>query len=112
MSWRSSELGGTGDLRLYGLVQFVPLVLIPLALLLYPRRWIPGADVAAVAGWYALSKVFEALDAAIFAWGGLVSGHTLKHLAAGTATYWLLRVARSWRDARGERAFARPPAGL
>ena len=110
VSWRSSELGGTGDLRLYGLVQFMPMVLMPLALLFYPRRWIPGADLAAVVGWYALSKVFEALDAAIFAWGGLVSGHTLKHLGAGTATYWILRVALSWRQARGERGLARPPA--
>ena len=61
-------------------------------------------------GWYALSKVFEALDAPIFAWGGLVSGHTLKHLGAGTVTYWILRVALSWRQARGERGLARPPA--
>ncbi len=100
-SWRSSELAGAGDLRPYGLVQFVPMALIPLALLFYPRRWIRGADLAAVVGWYALSKAFEAFDAAIFAWGRLVSGHTLKHLAAGTATYWLLRVALNWRQARG-----------
>src|SRR5256885_13114265 len=38
----------------------------------------------------------SALDAPIFALAGVVSGHTLKHLAAATATAWLLRVARGW----------------
>ena len=101
VSWRSSELGGTGDLRLFGLVQFLPMVIMPLALLIYPRRWIPGADLAAVVGWYALSKVFEALDPQIYALGGIVSGHTLKHLAAATATAWILCLAAGWRRARG-----------
>lgn len=91
--WRLGEAAGAGDLRLYALVQFFPLVAIPLALALFPRRWIRGADLLAVVGWYGLAKLFEALDAWIFALGGLVSGHTLKHLAAAAAGAWLLRVA-------------------
>lgn len=96
--WRLGEAAGRGDLRPYALVQFLPILLIPLGLWLFPRRWIRGADLAAVVGWYALSKIFEALDARIFALGGVVSGHTLKHLAAGIAAAWLLRVALAWRD--------------
>ena len=49
---------------------------------------------------YALAKTFEALDPQIFALGGVVSGHTLKHLAAAAAAAWLLRVASAWRAAR------------
>lgn len=91
VAWRQSELGGAGDLRLYGLVQFVPMAAIPLAVLLYPRRWLGTGDLVAVAGWYAFSKVLEALDRPIFAAGSVVSGHTLKHLAAAGAALWLLR---------------------
>lgn len=98
--WRLGEAAGAGDLRLYGLVQFFPMLAIPLALALFPRRWIRGADLLVAVGWYALSKVFEALDAPIFALGGIVSGHTLKHLAGAAAGAWLLRVVSSWRDRR------------
>lgn len=96
VSWRRGELAGAGDLRLYILVQFLPMVLIPLALALFPARWLRARDLLGVLGWYALSKLFEALDAPIFALAGIVSGHTLKHLAAATATAWLLRVARAY----------------
>jgi hypothetical protein len=97
--WQLGERVGAGDLRLYALVQFFPMLAIPLALALYPRRWIRGADLLVAVGWYALSKSFEALDAPIFALGDVVSGHTLKHLAAAGAAAWLLRVASAWRAA-------------
>ncbi|MEE8282091.1 MAG: hypothetical protein V3R47_01055, partial [candidate division NC10 bacterium] len=38
------------------------------------------------------AKIFELGDAQIFALGGLVSGHTLKHLASAMAAYWILRM--------------------
>jgi hypothetical protein len=91
---------GAGDLRLYALVQFFPMLAIPLALALYPRRWLRGADLLIALAVYALAKVFEALDAPIFALGGIVSGHTLKHLAAAGGAAWLLRIASAWRAAR------------
>ena len=40
----------------------------------------------------AFAKVAEVLDAPIYAMGGIVSGHTLKHLIAALAAYWLLRM--------------------
>src|SRR5438132_1136255 len=96
VSWQRGELAGAGDLRLYILVQFLPMVLIPLALVLFPARALRARDLLGVLGWYVLAKLFEALDAPIFALAGVVSGHTLKHLAAATATAWLLRVAHAW----------------
>jgi len=96
--WRLGEAAGAGDLRPYALAQFFPMLAIPLALALFPRRWIRGVDLLVALGWYALAKVFEAFDAPIYALGGVVSGHTLKHLAAAAGAAWLLRVVGSWRD--------------
>jgi hypothetical protein len=45
-----------------------------------------------VAGFYVLAKVLELLDRPIFELGHVVSGHTLKHLAAAGAGYWILRM--------------------
>jgi hypothetical protein len=92
--WALGEARGAGDLRLYGLVQFFPLVAIPLMLALFPARYTRGADVLVAAGWYGVAKVLEALDARVFAAGGLVSGHTLKHLASAIAMAWLLAMVR------------------
>jgi hypothetical protein len=99
VSWRLGESAGAGDLRLYGLVQFLPAVLIPLALVLFPMHWLRTSDLLGAVGWYALAKLCEVLDRPIFALGGIISGHTLKHLAAATAAAWLLRVAVAWRHA-------------
>ena len=41
-----------------------------------------------------LAKIFEYYDAAIFAMGGLLSGHTLKHLVAALAPLALLAALR------------------
>ncbi|MBI2544392.1 MAG: alkaline phytoceramidase, partial [Candidatus Rokubacteria bacterium] len=94
------ELPGAGALRLYGLVQFFPLVAIPLMLLLFSPRYTRGADLVGALAWYALAKIFELLDARTFAVGGVVSGHTLKHLASAVAMYWILRMVKTRRGIR------------
>jgi hypothetical protein len=43
---------------------------------------------------YALAKFFEFSDQAIFSLGYVVSGHTLKHLAAAAACLMILRYFR------------------
>ena len=98
--WNWTESLGRGDLRFYGLVQFYPVVAIGVMLLLFPARFTRTADLLGVVGFYALAKVFEALDKPIFAAGHILSGHTLKHLAAGASTYWLLRMLRLRRKLR------------
>ena len=85
---------GLGDLRLYGLVQFLPMLLLPLVLLMYPPRWSRGADYWMVGGWYLLAKLLELFDRSVFKIFGGISGHTLKHLAAAMAAWWLLRMFR------------------
>jgi hypothetical protein len=90
----------TDDLRLYYYVQFYPMLALPLVLLLFPARYTGTADLIAALGWYVLAKVLEEADARIFdATGQAVSGHTLKHLAAATGAYWILRMLRRRRRA-------------
>lgn len=89
-SWHVTEQRGVGDLRLYALVQFYPIVAVPLLLWLLPPRYTRGGDLLAAAVTYALAKVPELLDGWFFSVIGLVSGHTLKHLLAALAGYWVL----------------------
>jgi len=83
--WHLSELQGNGDLRPYGLVQFLPFVLIPLILILFQT----GAMRTSFLWWtlvsYALSKIAENFDLEIFEITGTISGHSIKHLLASLA---------------------------
>ena len=89
--WYWDELHGHGDFRLYAGVQAYSALVLLLALLL-PPRYSRSSDYAVIFGFYALAKIFEAADWMIFSVGHIVSGHTLKHLAAATAGYWILRM--------------------
>lgn len=89
--WRSSELRGHGDLRFYAAVQVYAILILLLALLL-PPKYSRGSDFAVVVGFYVLAKILEETDRQVFAMGHIVSGHTLKHLAAAAAGYWILRM--------------------
>ena len=85
----------TDDLRVYGLVQFFPLVAIPLILALFPGGTLRGGDLGLVILWYGAAKMAEVADADVLAAGDVVSGHTLKHLlAAAAAARGLVVLAR------------------
>jgi len=91
-----------GDLRPYALVQFAPMLCIPLLILLFPPRYSLGAGYGAAVALYAVAKACEYFDGEIFlALNGWASGHTLKHLLAGLATAALLLMA-SARECRME----------
>ena len=94
--WYASELRGAGDLRIYAAVQAYSAVVLLVALL-FPSRYSRGSDFAVVVGFYALAKALELLDKSIFDSGHVVSGHTLKHLAAAAAGYWILRMLQKRR---------------
>jgi hypothetical protein len=98
--WHGSELRGAGDLRFYAAVQAYSLLILLIALLLRPS-YTRGSDLAIVAGFYILAKGLEALDKPIFELGHIVSGHTLKHLAAAGAGYWILRMLQKRRPLPG-----------
>jgi hypothetical protein len=69
----------------YGILQGYSVVILLLLAFLMPSRYTRERDIYWVFAWYVAAKVLEAFDAQIFALGGLISGHTLKHLAAGVA---------------------------
>ena len=81
----------TGDLRLYGWVQFFPCIALPLLFLLFPPKYTGTSYWIAAAVLYALAKLFEFYDHAIYSVGSILSGHTLKHVAAGAACFAILR---------------------
>jgi hypothetical protein len=91
LQWRWSELHGAGDLRFYAAVQLYALLAL-LAALLLPPRYTRGSDLFVVVGLYVLAKICETEDRQILALGNILSGHTLKHLAAGAAGLWILRM--------------------
>ena len=101
LQWYSSEARGAGDLRFYAAVQTYSALVLLLALV-FPKRYTRTFDLAVVVGFYALAKALELLDKPIFAMGHIVSGHTLKHLAAAAAGYWILRTLQKRRAASPE----------
>jgi hypothetical protein len=91
--WYATETAGAGDLRPYFFVQFFPLLVIPLLLVIFPARYSETYLLLVALGLYLLAKVAEAEDATIFQLGSIVSGHTVKHLlaAAGIGVLaWML----------------------
>ena len=100
--WRAVD-----DLRPYALVQFLPMLLIPLVLLLYPK---PGSGAVWLAlACYVAAKLLELFDGQVYqALGQLISGHSLKHLVAA-AGMWLLLVGLKRRHSASIHASAPVP---
>lgn len=89
--WAWSEHQGHGDLRPYGLVQFLPMLLLPVLLALYPRRYLRVQPLLLAFGFYVLAKILEHFDAAVWAATQQhLSGHSLKHFSASVATLGLV----------------------
>ena len=79
----------TGDLRPYVWVQFYPCLVLPILYWWFPVM--TGAPILILAAaLYGLSKALEYFDPSVYAVGAVVSGHTLKHLAAAAACLALL----------------------
>lgn len=99
--WIRGERVGAGDLRPYILVQFLSLVVIAGLLALYPRKYTHTFLLWAGLAAYALAKLCESLDHEIYAaTAQLVSGHTLKHLAAAAGLACLARMLTTRSPAR------------
>ena len=87
--WHWTVLQGSGDLRFYAAVQIYA-VLSLFAVMALPPRYTKGFDFLIVAGLYVVAKICEMEDWQIYARGHIISGHTLKHLTAGLAGFWIL----------------------
>ena len=84
--WYLTEQAGHGDLRPYGLVQFLPMLIIPMILLMFPARYTHTLYIWGMLGTYMIAKVFELCDGDLFnmiGWGG----HAIKHVFAAIGPY-------------------------
>ncbi len=93
--WHITESAGRGDLRPYGLVQFLPMLLVPVILLMFRSRldgtvYLWGMVVA-----YVVSKLAEYYDAEIYAVTGFLSGHSIKHIIAAAGTLFIYLALRN-----------------
>lgn len=104
LQWAASEQRGHGDLRWYSLYQGLTVLGGAALLVLFPSR--AGAALQAtralaiVVLGNVLAKLFEVLDKPIYSLGGIISGHTLKHLSAGLAFLPLALILRPDRRAK------------
>ncbi len=88
--WALTEARGSGDLRPYAIVQFLPMLLIPLILLMYRSVFSNVNFFWFVIALYVLSKLFEYFDYGVYEFGKLISGHSLKHGVAAIAPLVIL----------------------
>jgi hypothetical protein len=117
--WYQGELLGGGDLRPYAGVQFGSLVLVLAILVLYRE---PASETRLlVAGLiaYGVAKLCEVADAPIYELTTVISGHTLKHVAAAASVGCVVAMLKvrlgtieggSVGSAGLTRVIARPPA--
>lgn len=88
--WAFSESRGVGDLRPYAFFQFLPMILIPVILLMYPSPFDRHRFFWWAIALYVVAKLFEHGDYAVYQLGELISGHALKHTVAAVAMLVIL----------------------
>src|SRR5215468_10025001 len=91
----------TDDLRLYAWAQFFPFLALVLILSLFPPKYTGTSYWVGAAALYALAKLLEYYDHKVYSFGGILSGHTLKHLAAAAASFAMLKLFQDRRPLEG-----------
>jgi len=90
--WSYTESLGVGDLRPYILVQFLPIILIPIILLLFKQKNNNSYYIFPVLAFYILAKLSEHFDEFIYNVSGeIISGHSIKHFLAAIAAYYICK---------------------
>lgn len=95
--WRYTESTGQGDLRFYAFVQFFPMLIAPLLIWLNPGKVPYVKYLLLVLGWYALAKIAEYFDTAIFDTLRFWSGHTVKHLLGAVSLVYVFKILANWK---------------
>ncbi len=88
--WDYTERLGHGDLRLYALVQFLPIIVIPLILILYSNKSRMTLHLWCTLVFYGLAKLLEYFDKTIFDILSVMGGHAFKHVVAAIAVIFLI----------------------
>ena len=90
MYWHLTESRGLGDLRFYLLVQFMPVVLIPVIISFFSSQFTHTLAYWLLLLSYVIAKLLEHFDSEIYQLLGFISGHSLKHIAVAIGMYILL----------------------
>jgi len=94
--WAITESTGNGDLRWYGMVQFFPIVAIPLILVLYKSSFNLWKEIVPIFIFFGLAKITEKFDKETYhLLSNTISGHSLKHLLMAAAGYEILVMIRN-----------------
>ncbi len=89
--WIFTESLSQGDLRPYIIIQFFPLLAIPLILLFFPASYRGQKWLWASLASYVVGKVFELTDRKTLEFfQGQLSGHTLKHFFLGVSLFFII----------------------
>jgi hypothetical protein len=88
--WHYTELLGRGDLRPYVVVQFLPMLLILLILVLFPSKFSHGHFYWIFFGLFLVARMFELNDRFVYQHLHGMGGHMLKHILAALACYVFL----------------------
>ena len=106
--WIVTERAGRGNVMPYAVLQGYSVVILVGLAASHPSRYTHGAAIYAVFAGYVLAKVFEHFDRQLLAVGGLISGHSVKHIAAALAA--LVVGHMLWRRTLAGAFAARPTA--
>jgi hypothetical protein len=91
--WYISSSLGYGDYKYYLFVQFFSPVVLALIIGLFPPRYTGMTYLVVAFGFFVAAKIFEVYDYSIYRHlGHAVSGHSLKHVTAAVACYWILKM--------------------
>tara|TARA_B100001175_G_scaffold246077_1_gene212721 strand:+ start:557 stop:1309 length:753 start_codon:yes stop_codon:yes gene_type:complete len=82
------------DLRLYFIVKHHPFILLPIFLIYGTRVYDKISGYFWGLSMFILATIFEFADTAIYDMTGFISGHTLKHIAAGIGLWFLMAMIR------------------
>ena len=90
--WIATERMGSGNVMPYGILQGYSVIVLLLIAVLHRSRYTRGNDVYYIFGWYVLAKLLESFDGEVLSLGHVVSGHSLKHVAAAAAGFVACRM--------------------
>jgi hypothetical protein len=94
--WYATERAGAGNMIPYAAYQAWSIFVIVLLIAAFPAtRYSHGSLLSWAAVFYGIAKIFEIFDLAVYRMlGGVLSGHTIKHLFAAAAVFAVVRQLR------------------
>jgi Ceramidase len=94
--WHYTEHKFRGDLRLYAIVQFLPILLIAIIVATnFKKHAFLLKPICMIVLWYVIAKLLEFFDALLFENTGICSGHPIKHIAAAIATFYMYKMMKT-----------------